>query len=66
MTHPDISAVERFGSVYLTEPAVVTGKCAYCEAAVYDDNTDAVESTDGMFCDMDCCCEYYDIRKIYD
>ena len=61
MTNPDILATEKFGSVRPERTAERIGECLYCEADIYDDNGDAVGSTDGMFCDMDCCCEYYEI-----
>lgn len=64
MTHPDIIATETFGSVRQMKAAEKIGECLYCESAVFDDSGEAVESTDGMFCDMDCCCEYYEIHKI--
>lgn len=64
MTHPDIIRMERFGTPYPMELSEKTGECIYCKADVYDDNTEAVRSCDGLFCDEDCCREYYEIRKI--
>lgn len=64
MTHPDITATETFGSVRQMKAAEKIGECLYCDANVYDDSDDTVESGDGIFCDMDCCCEYYEIRKL--
>lgn len=64
MTHPDIIATERFGTPYPIDEPEKIGECEYCEKNIFDDNSDAVESTDGLFCDMDCCCEYYEIQKL--
>lgn len=63
MTHPDIIDVEMFGSLKGSESQKL-GECQYCESDVYDDNGEAVLSGDGLFCDMDCCCEYYEIRRL--
>ncbi len=63
MTHPDIIATERLGGIRHTKAAAKIGVCLYCENAVYDDSSEVMESVDGMFCDMDCCCEYYEIRS---
>lgn len=63
MTHPDITETEIYGG-YKGSSAEKIGECQYCEADVYDDNGDAVVSNDGLFCDMDCCCEYYEIRRV--
>lgn len=65
MTHPDIIFTEIYGS-HPSERVEKVGECLYCESVIYDDSDDVVESTDGMFCDMDCCCEYYEIRKMFD
>lgn len=62
MTHPDILATESLGSVRQMKAAEKIGECLYCESAVLDDG-EAIESTDGIFCDMNCCCEYYEIRS---
>ncbi len=63
MTHPDILAIERHGFLPLGKSGVKIGRCIYCEENIYDDS-EPIESRDGLFCDMDCCCEYYEIRKI--
>lgn len=63
MTHPDIIAAERLGGIRQTRAADKIGVCLYCESVVFDDSGEPVESTDGIFCDMDCCCEYYEIRS---
>lgn len=63
MTHPDIIDAEMFGSLKGREPQKL-GECLYCEADVYDDSGEVVLSSDGLFCDMDCCCEYYEIRRL--
>lgn len=63
MTHPEIVDAEIFGSRPYRDGADRMGRCLQCEAPVHRD-TDAVESADGLFCDMSCCCEYYEIRHI--
>lgn len=63
MTHPDIIAAEIFGGYPPRDDAEKIGVCTFCEENIFD-GFDAVESVDGMFCNMDCCCEYYEIRKI--
>lgn len=63
MTHPHIQATEIFGGIKEVIAQKI-GECQYCEADIYNDNGDAIESTDGMFCNMDCCCEYYEIRGV--
>ncbi len=62
MTHPEITHTEMFGSLNYSPRQV--GECLYCEAVLYDEG-EIVESRDGLFCDMDCCLEYYEIRKLY-
>ncbi len=62
MTHPDILTIEKFGSLYNECPAEKIGSCLYCGETVYD-GTEAVESKDGLFCDMGCLCEYYEIQN---
>lgn len=62
MTHPSIITIETYGVPQPEAENVKIGECLYCESNVYD-TSDVVESTDGMFCDMDCCYEYYEIRK---
>lgn len=65
MTHPEILMTEIYGS-RSPHTANRIGECLYCELPVFDDSGDAVVSCDGLFCDMDCCCEYYEIRKKFD
>ncbi len=64
MTHPDITRVEMLGEIQ-NEKKCKIGECLYCETALYDDSSEVMESTDGLFCDMDCCCEYYEITPFY-
>ena len=65
MTHPDILQAERTGYLYEEPPPPKRlGKCELCSRTVYDDNGDAVESNDGVFCCMDCCEDYYGIRRL--
>ncbi len=61
MTHPDILAVERLGSVRQMKAADKIGDCLYCEQPVLSDG-EATESVDGLFCSMECCLEYYEIQ----
>ena len=63
MTQPDIITAEIFGSYPPQDAEERLGECIYCEQPVYDDG-EAVQSTDGLFCNMDCCCEYYEITNI--
>ena len=63
MTHPDIIKAEIFGKCSPYDIEEYLGDCTYCGQPVYDDG-EAVQSTDGLFCDMDCCCEYYEITGI--
>ena len=60
LTHPDILNAEVRGDDDLEK--IKIGECEYCESDLYDDE-EIIESCDGMFCDMDCCCEYYEIRR---
>ena len=60
LTHPDILNAEVCGDDDLEK--IKIGECEYCESDLYDDE-EIIESCDGMFCDMDCCCEYYEIRR---
>ena len=50
------------GIPYSADEKIKIGECLYCESNIYE-SSDTVESTDGMFCDIDCCHEYYEIRK---
>lgn len=61
LTHPDIIGAETFGVDDIGKNRKV-GSCLNCEAAVYE-TSDTTESCDGLFCDMDCCREYYEIRR---
>ncbi len=62
MTHPEIITMEKTGIPYSADEKIKIGECLYCESNIYE-SSDTVESTDGMFCDIDCCHEYYEIRK---
>lgn len=64
MTHPEILMTEMYGSRSERDASKI-GSCAYCEAWIFDASGDTVISQDGLFCDMNCCCEYYEIRKRY-
>ncbi len=64
MTHPDILKMERLGDLnYLSEPRRI-GECSYCGGLLYDRMDHLVAAADGMFCDMDCCHSYYEIREL--
>lgn len=64
MTHPDILKMERLGELdYSPEPRRV-GECSYCGGLLYDRMDHLVAAADGMFCDMDCCHSYYEIREL--
>lgn len=63
MTHPDITNAETFGCYPFGYTEERAGECLYCGQTVYNDG-EAVRSTDGIFCDMDCCCEYYEITNL--
>ena len=62
MTHPDILRMEKFGELYPAEENVAMGKCLYCGEMIYSSDLEYTESIDGVFCDMDCCHNYYEIR----
>lgn len=62
MTHPDIRFAERYG--YPPERLPRTrqiGVCLYCGSEIYGGPEGYVKSFDGLFCDMDCCHNYYEI-----
>ncbi len=62
MTHPDILKMERFGELETAAEPKRIGECNYCGAILYDSMTEMTESADGLFCDVDCCHSYYEIR----
>ena len=59
MTHPDIVTIEKFGRLdgFAENPEI----CVNCERLVCEDG---VSSKDGIFCNMECLCEYYEIKFI--
>lgn len=59
LTHPYITDAEIYDCDDRENRKI--GECTYCESDLFDDD-DVIESCDGMFCDMDCCCEYYEIH----
>lgn len=63
MTHPDIITAEIFGGTPAAGKSKI-GECLYCEAVLCEDDGEVIESTDGLFCDMECCCEYYEITPL--
>lgn len=64
MTHPDILKMERFGELESAPQPRRIGECSYCGNLLYDHMGEIMESTDGMFCDIDCCHSYYEIRSL--
>ena len=64
MTHPDILKMERFGGLNPNTVPRIIGECQYCGTELYDDMPELVKSADGLFCEMDCCHEYYGIRSL--
>jgi hypothetical protein len=64
MTDPDILKMERFGTLNPDAQIRKVGECLYCGEALYDDMPEIMESTDGKFCDLACCHEYYEINRM--
>lgn len=64
MTHPDIDRMERFGTMHPRYVPRYAGTCAECGAELWDDMPELAESVDGIFCDMDCCHKYYEIKTL--
>lgn len=64
MTHPDIEKMERFGTLNPNRIPQLAGFCAECGTELWDDMPELVQSVDGMFCDMECCHEYYRIKVL--
>lgn len=64
MTHPDILKMERFGNLNPNAMPRKTGTCLYCGEALYDDMPELTQSMDGLFCDLSCCHEYYEIGRM--
>lgn len=60
MTHPDIKFIERYGyppeRLRYSRPV---GVCLCCGSDIYGGSY--VKSFDGLFCDMECCHNYYEI-----
>ena len=67
MTHPDILRVERTGyPCVIPNDNSVIGWCKNCGKKIYDDYSgDALVTDSGdMFCNNECCFEFYGIRKV--
>ncbi len=64
MTHPDILKLERFGELEPAAEPRQIGECGYCGSPIYDHMTELAQSADSLFCDMDCCHEYYEIHAL--
>ncbi len=68
LTHPDIIAAEKTGNTSNArkepEPEVV-GECGYCGKTLYDcfEHVKSLEE-DEIFCDMDCCHDYFGIEEV--
>ena len=63
MTHPDIVRMERHGCLRPKEEPEPIGVCRYCGTELFRDGAPLVESPEGRFCDMECCCAYYGIEQ---
>lgn len=61
MTHPDILTINRFGTLNPERLHDKIGRCLYCDTNIYE-SAEVIQSNDGIFCDMDCCREYYGIE----
>lgn len=62
-THPDILKMERDG--YLDKPKEkLLGRCDFCGDYIYENDKQAVESMDYIFCCEACCYKYYGIKHI--
>lgn len=60
--HPDIRAAELTGYPAGYRFPKPVGQCLYCGDDIIEG--DCVKSFDGMFCDMECCHNYYEIKEI--
>ncbi len=65
-THPDIERVERTGYLYGEPGNKRLGYCEQCGDSVMEEYSgDAYETDEGfIFCCMECCHEYYGIRRV--
>lgn len=64
MTHPDIIKMERFGTLDPRSIPKLAGFCAECGTELWDNSPELVKSVDGLFCDIECCHEYYQIKTL--
>lgn len=65
MTHPDIKNVEKYGYTYSElKYYKPLGVCAFCGSDVFSDGEVHVKSFDGVFCNSECCNNYYEIATI--
>lgn len=62
LDHPDIIAMERYGRVSRPGEQPVLGECASCHECILK-GAEHVESDDAIFCDMECCYNYYGIEE---
>ena len=60
--HPDIRAAERTGYPCGYKSIELVGHCMFCCEDIPEGRR-YVESFDGIFCDMECCHEYYEIEE---
>ena len=58
--HPDIRAAELTGYPAGFRFSKPVGQCLYCGEYI---EGDYVKSFDGMFCNMECCHNYYEIKE---
>lgn len=66
-THPDILRIERTGYLHGDEQSNVRlGYCEQCGESVMEEYSgDAYETDEGvLFCSLECCHEYYGIRRV--
>ncbi len=60
MTHPEIKEAELFGYPLHDMPSEPIGKCEFCGDDIYSKHA---KSSDGLFCDLTCCHNYYEIEE---
>ena len=73
MTHPDIDFVERHGytreQMNFLKRAVglkrTVGVCKECGCVIPEGDA-YIKSADGVFCNIDCCHDYYEIEEYCD
>ena len=62
MTHPDIKYIERYGYTRgELERGRPVGICLFCGSEVFQGDEGFIKSFDGLFCNSECCHNYYEI-----